>query len=535
MIRLLGASLVGLLLSILVVLGGAGPAAAHATLVEADPVDGAVLAEAPDEATLRFTENVALSSGGVRLYDADGTERSVQAEAIDEVVTVALPDDLGRGSHVLTWRVTSADGHPVAGSITFAIGEASATVVRPDVGDDAGALRHVVAVTTAAAYLALFAALGAMAFWRFLLPGDQRRAPAGQRVLRLVRIAAVVGAVAWLLVLWVRTAAQSGTGLSALVSPGEWSLSSAEVSASVLTAAALLALRWVTETWPVGIALGLGALGPSLAGHTRAFDPQLPVIATDIVHVAAGSAWFGGAFALALVLPQLAGRRAAADLVARFSTLAAGVLVALLATGGLLAWRIVGSWSDLVETTYGRVLLAKVTVVAVVVAIAAWNRFVLLPRSRAAVGHDAERSAMWGIGRAVRAEALLLVGVLALSAVLVDRAPRSVETVTAPAAPLTRTVPLGDAEAHLTLEPGRVGVNTLSVHVEYPEGAPLTKPTLRISGPDADLGEQRLEIVGHGAWTSRIVLPTAGTWEFWLGLRVDKFDNPVEVATFEIP
>lgn len=531
MIRLLGA---GLLLSILVVLGGAGPAAAHATLASSDPADGAVLARAPEQATLTFTETVALRADGVRLYDADGTERAVNASALDDTVTVTLPDDLERGSHVLTWRVTSADGHPVAGSITFAIGEPSATVARPDVGDDGGMVRHVVAVVTAAAYLALFLALGLIGFWRFLLPGTQRLAPAGQRVLRSTRVAAVVGAVAWVLVFWVRSAAQTLDGFAAFVRPGDWTWGSPELVASVVTGAALLALRWVTEAWPVAVAMLAGAIGPSLAGHTRAFDPQLPVIVTDVVHVAAGSAWLGGSVALAMVLPRLAGRRQAGELVARFSSFAAGVLVALAATGGLLAWRIVGSWSALVETSYGRVLIAKVALVVVVVVVAAWNRFVLLPRSRAAVGHEAERQGSIAIGRVVRLEAVLLVGVLALSAVLVDRAPRTQETAAVPAQPISRTLVLGEAEVHLTLEPGRVGVNTLSVHVEYPEGAPLTKPTLFVRGGANDLGEQRLEIVGHGAWTSEIVLPTSGDWEFRVGMRLNKFNNPVEVATFRI-
>ncbi|MFS3127621.1 CopD family protein [Nocardioides sp. Bht2] len=531
--RLLRASLAGLVLSILVVLGGAGPAAAHATLASSDPVDGAVLAKAPEQATLTFTESVALPQGGVRLYDADGTEREVTASALDRTVTVALPGGLSRGSHVLTWRVTSADGHPVAGSITFAIGEPSASVVRPD-GDDGGMVRHVVAVVTAAAYLALFLALGVVGFWRFLLPGTQRLAPAGQRLLRMVRIAAVVGAVAWVLVFWVRAAAATQSGLGALLRPGDWTWSTPELAASLLTASALLALRWVTDLWPIVAAMLAGAVGPALAGHTRAFDPQLPVIVTDVVHVAAGSAWFGGSVALAIVLPRLAGRRQAGELVARFSTLAAGVLVALAASGALLAWRIVGSWEALVETTYGRVLLAKVAVVVVVVLFAAWNRFVLLPRARATVGHEAERQGLLAIGRVVRAEAVLLVAVLALSAVLVDRAPRVEEAFVVPGQPATRTLVLGEAEVHLTLEPARVGANTLSVHVEYPEGAPLTKPTLSVSGGGNSLGEQRLEIVGHGAWTSRIVLPTSGDWEFRMGMRLTKFDNPVDAVSFEV-
>ena len=69
----------------------------------------------------------------------------------------------------------------------------------------------------------------------------------------------------------------------------------------------------------------------------------------------------------------------------RFSTLAAGVLAALVATGSFMAWRIVGSWDGLVSTDYGRLLLVKIGVALVAVAIAAVNRFVLLPRGGGAL------------------------------------------------------------------------------------------------------------------------------------------------------
>ena len=60
-------------------------------------------------------------------------------------------------------------------------------------------------------------------------------------------------------------------------------------------------------------------------------------------------------------------------MVSRFSGIAAGVVALLGLTGVLLGWRILGSWAALVQTAYGITLLVKLGLVAVAVAIAAYN------------------------------------------------------------------------------------------------------------------------------------------------------------------
>ena len=115
----------------------------------------------------------------------------------------------------------------------------------------------------------------------------------------------------------------------------------------------------------LGVALAIAA--PSVIGHTRAYEPVPLLVVTDVLHLAAGSVWLGGLVGLALTLPSLAGRaRDAAEVLARFSAVAAGVLGLLVVSGTLLGWRIIGSWSGLFGTTYGRLLLIKVGVVGLV-------------------------------------------------------------------------------------------------------------------------------------------------------------------------
>jgi copper transport protein len=89
---------------------------AHASLVRAEPADGALLAEPP--ASLRLIFNEPVTPLVMRLIAPDGTVATVDAASENTTVTIK-PSALRRGTHVLSWRVISADGHPVGGSLVF--------------------------------------------------------------------------------------------------------------------------------------------------------------------------------------------------------------------------------------------------------------------------------------------------------------------------------------------------------------------------------------------------------------------------------
>ena len=113
-------------LMLLMSLAYAPGAFAHASLLQAQPADGAVLPSAPAALTLTFNEPVAplvtrlIGPGG----DAVALARVAAANA---TVTIVPAESLRRGTHVLSWRVISADGHPVGGAVVFSIGAPSRT------------------------------------------------------------------------------------------------------------------------------------------------------------------------------------------------------------------------------------------------------------------------------------------------------------------------------------------------------------------------------------------------------------------------
>ena len=103
----------------------AAPASAHASLLSTDPSNGGVYDTPPKAITLRFTEGVEVTLGGIRVYTSDrervviGTPEHPNGQ--QSVVTTSLPK-LDDGTYVVTWRVTSADSHPVDGAYTFQVG-----------------------------------------------------------------------------------------------------------------------------------------------------------------------------------------------------------------------------------------------------------------------------------------------------------------------------------------------------------------------------------------------------------------------------
>ena len=134
--RLLAALL--LPLTSFLVLASAAPAAAHATLIATDPAEGAVLATAPEQVTFTFNESVIGVPAGITVFDATGEEVASSATVRDAQLVVSLEDEVDEGTLVVVWRLVSADGHPIGGSLSFSVGAPSDVVDVPTADADAG-------------------------------------------------------------------------------------------------------------------------------------------------------------------------------------------------------------------------------------------------------------------------------------------------------------------------------------------------------------------------------------------------------------
>ena len=105
------------------VLLGASPATAHTGLADSDPAAGARLQRAPERIVLRFTD--AISADFAQLSVRRGTDSPRPLREVVDGATVSAtlpaPDDSrqGRAEWVVAYRVVSADGHPITGSVSF--------------------------------------------------------------------------------------------------------------------------------------------------------------------------------------------------------------------------------------------------------------------------------------------------------------------------------------------------------------------------------------------------------------------------------
>lgn len=143
-------------------------------------------------------------------------------------------------------------------------------------------------------------------------------------------------------------------------------------------------LRWVPDaTATIGLAGIVVALGAYwFDGHTVSRGPWIVHAAVNLVHVAAASVWVGGVFAMALLAWTRRRRRAdsgLAEMVVRFSTIAAASLAALSVAGLVMAWLVLDSPGDLFSTSWGQVLIVKVGAVAIAAGLGGYNHFVLRP------------------------------------------------------------------------------------------------------------------------------------------------------------
>ncbi|MEV0693986.1 copper resistance protein CopC [Streptomyces sp. NPDC050388] len=380
---------------VLLLLGSAGPASAHAAVREAVPEDGSVVKSAPQHVTLTFTESVALLDDSFRVYSPDNHRVKLgeprHADGRSDTARVDLPDGLDDGTYTVAWRVVSADSHPVSGAFTFSIGKPSPSApAAPEAPTEHPVTSSLYNTGRYLAYVAAALLIGTVAFAALCRPPDT--AP--------LRMPLVTGwwtlLTATLVLLVLRAPYEKGTApttafdLSAFTGiltgrPGLAML--ARVALLVLTAAVLLWLPRLTRrrepdvgdrTPPAQLAVG-GVLAVALALTWAAAEHasagiQVPLAMTSsVLHLLAMACWLGGLVALLTTLFRAEVPLPVATVI-RFSRLAFLSVTVLVVTGVYQSWRGLGSWTALGDSAYGRVLTAKLVMTAVLLLAAALSR-----------------------------------------------------------------------------------------------------------------------------------------------------------------
>lgn len=504
-------------------------ALAHASLVRAEPADGSMVAVAPKTLVLSFNEAVAPAL--IQLIDAEGRPRAdITVTADDDMLRIDLPADLPRGTQVVSYRIISSDGHPVSGAVQFSIGRFSGS---GDAGAHAGlstdpgaGLGWAIWLGRLGLYLGLFAGVGG-AFFMCALAPPGGRAKALPAVLGLGLAGAALS-------LGLQGLDLLGLGFSDLVTPAPWraALATSLAPSLGLAAAAMLAALVALALRPSGLARLLAAsamigVGLSLAmtGHAAQAAPQVLTRTSVFLHGLGAAYWVGALLPLALMA-----RRPGPELVAlllRFSRFATPLVAVLALSGLILAMIQVERPGALVDTAYGRLLLAKLVLVAALLGLAALNRYRLTPALARA---PAEARTLV---RSVGAEILLVLVILGLVAGWrFTPPPRALAAVAQ--VPVSLHIHTDKGMVQMTVSPGAAGPNRFDLQFLSADFGPLEPRDVRLTLAQSARGiapfMRRAVRLADGNWAVRdVVVPFAGRWQ----VTVDAYVTDFQLVTLD--
>ncbi|MGW5051425.1 copper resistance CopC/CopD family protein [Actinokineospora sp. NPDC004072] len=424
-VRVLGRSTVLVLLLLGIAVGTAAPASAHPTLLFTEPATDTAVPDSPPVITLVFNEAVTIGPRAITVLDGDGRAVPVgdATTARDGHVVTARPaGTLAPGTYVVRWQVTGSDGDQVEEEFRFAVGTAisgAGTSSGPVISWAEAVLRWLL-------FAGLAVALGGVIGERFTASArvENPRLPA----VRSWVVPATVLGLTGVLGLGAVLVADTGTASTLWQGRvGQLLLTEAIGLAVALVPAAVRHGRW--RTWAM-LPLTAVLIAEGLRSHANVAAPDWGALLTG-VHLAAVAVWVGALLQVVrAAVAWRAQRPAVRWVLTGYVRLALGVFVVVVATGTVTALLLV-PLPAVLTTTYGRVLLIKLALVAVAAGLALSARLALRHRERV------DR-----VCRLARVESTVLVGVLAISAVLVSTPPADSQQ-PGPPPPRGPVVPLG--------------------------------------------------------------------------------------------
>ena len=496
---------------------------AHAALLQTVPVASRTVNVVPTEVRLRFSEPVEPRFAIVSVTDATGRQVTDGDPAAAPGSPQTLVTPLARvpeGWYLVFWRVISADGHPVRGAFTFAVGPNPGPPPQfrvPSLSETATTTQLLIARWVV--FLSTMSALGL-----FVL-----RAVIARPVVRVVRGCSLRSLnIAFVVALGVALVA---TPIYALLATAQFTLRSfwdfgdvipavrssgfgedfldLELVLGLFAIGAIAALvvdrpereqRSVAEllALPAALAAGLAALVlPALAGHAGQKSPRGLSLPLDTAHLTAGSIWLGGLIGLVVFWFSVgrAGRAAAlAYVVPRFSVVAFCSVLLLIGTGIGQAFQELPTFASLWETSYGQALIWKIGLLSAALLLAAVNLARTKPRLQA---RDA--SAPLLLRRLVQGEILFVAAALFAAGVLASLAPPSsalarVQDISARVGPgpVSETVAKGPYRVHVRVTPNRAAVNNAFELALTRNGRPVrgAEVITKFDMLDMEMGEQ---------------------------------------------
>jgi copper transport protein len=537
----------------------------HAALASTQPADGSVVSAAPQQVTASFDQTVGISASSLVVYSPSGQRvddgQTTHVTAYE--IAVGLLSGLGNGTYTAVWHVISADTHPVDGAFTFSVGAPSATHVGALLPPSDAMVSDLFAVVRWLEYLCYALLGGGVAFLIICWPEGGGRRGTG----RLIAASGLGLLLSTLLGLLLQGPYGAGAGLSQVFSASlvratlRGSLGPASEARELMSLLAVGAAAFMFPRLPAASARARRAYGAlwavlitAIAASWAVYDHastgvQAPWgIPADVIHLDAVALWVGGLAMLArftLRLPAVHGRpdadlvtgaavtRAvitpeAARAASRFSPIALGCVAAIVASGVYQTWREVGAWGALLDTAYGRLILAKIAGLLVLITLGyVARRFIQRGSAGAELVPTLRR-----LRRSVAAELTVAVVILVLTALLVNTATgrESYAPTFSASQPFNTGGPNGAGTVHVFASPARLGPNTVQLYFTAPGGKSLVpaQVTAALYFPAKGLGPLPVTLAetAPGQYRAQDATVTfTGQWTLQVIVRSDAFDE----------
>jgi copper transport protein len=540
------------------------PLAAHAVPEISTPRPNQILEQSPAEIRIQFNEPIVPSLSRIDvLTQAGHTLETGQARTIDEddrILAVSLQSPLNDGAYLVSWQVLSAvDGHTTNGSFSFGVGAVDLTAVSDDISIQA----QISPLSAAARWLfltGLSLLTGLFAFrllvWNPILADveltdeeEQLDLAHAEKSIKIGMVGLILMVIALVLVFIDQASAFNllqlgnfqiwiGTQFGAM-----WLIRLFVIAISHFNLSLFVDVKQGRQElrgweWWAGLILTVGlALTTAMISHSAALSRDtLQAILVDWLHVIAATIWVGSLVYLVVGL-WLARRLSVEErawlnlsLMLNFSALGAISVGLLTASGLYLGWKHVGSWTSLVGTAYGLVLLAKLGLALVVVFLAAINLFILKPRLNVFYEESKNEETIPIINRFRRVvwiETAVALLILVAAGVLTDLQ-RGVDAPLLSDAPGQTTV---DYEADgllisMEITPALVGQNEFEIDLSDANGNPISgeQPdvTLRFTFLGQSIGAAlaEAESLGNGRYLANgSYISLIGTWQVEVGVQ----------------
>ena len=550
----------------------AQPAWGHPYLVQTEPGPGVALPNTPPRVQIGFTERVVLEGSSLRIDDSEGRPVAlgplgVPKEGPGLAADVKTP--LGGDVYLVRWVVLSEDGHSSSGEFRFGVNgpnntpPKNAELLNATGGPADQQAQSDGPTRILLRWLGLLGASllvgGAVLLAR--LRGRLDEEVAGVLASRWTRIARVgflltlVGAIA--AVAAAAGAGAGGTQFSVLLATSTGTVALARLGGVVAAGLpGLFGRPGPRRDQFLGMAGAFFLGAEAVSGHITALTSswRFPAILAQGAHLAAAAMWVGGLAVLAYALAGVVAPARPAALrsaVAAFRPVAAISAAVVIVTGVLASIREVEHRYFLLWSDYGRFLLGKWALVAVMLVLGA-----LVGRAVGSREGRASEKSVRPVGGLLRTEAVLGVGVLVVAATLVGVAqgrgqPLPAQKGSVLAGPAFANAVVGGGLVRVALSPAAPGRNRLTAFlanpveaataggVEASAGTPAEQENVSVSlRCDCATAPVEAQLTrSTGAWRTDVDLPEAGVWRASLRIGGGTSLAPValRVATGDAP